>query len=47
VVQPLEELGRYGARSIVNALANPAQPPELTVLPTELVVRASSTGPKP
>ncbi|MGO4602514.1 LacI family DNA-binding transcriptional regulator [Terrabacter sp. 2YAF2] len=44
VVQPLEDLGAHAARRFVEALARPGRPPIHSVLPTELVVRHSSTG---
>lgn len=42
VSQPLERLGSEGARNLVADLATPARPREVTVLPTELIVRRSS-----
>ncbi len=47
IAQPTEEKGRLAARALLAALeAMPAPEPERTVLPAELVVRAS-TGPGP
>ncbi|HET7398730.1 MAG TPA: LacI family DNA-binding transcriptional regulator [Intrasporangium sp.] len=45
VSQPLESLGSQGARNLVAELAQPGRPREVTVLPTELIVRSSSVGP--
>ncbi|MBI5667560.1 MAG: LacI family DNA-binding transcriptional regulator [Chloroflexi bacterium] len=45
VRQPLIEMGRTAARLLLQAIENPAQPADMVVLPTELVIRDSCQPP--
>jgi len=46
VAQPKQAIGMQAAELLLSRLANPALPPREIVLPTELVVRASSGAPR-
>jgi len=42
VSQPIQRLGAVAVETLVDLIANPNSPPRRTILPTELVLRASS-----
>ena len=45
VRQPLREMGRLAVQRLMSLLADPSQPPERSVMPTELVVRQTTAPP--
>lgn len=47
VAQPVQELGQCAARLLVEALDRPGKAPRSVVLPTRLVVRATTGPPRP
>lgn len=42
VRQPLEDIGRIAAEILLRAINNPEQPPEVVVVPTELIIRGTT-----
>jgi DNA-binding LacI/PurR family transcriptional regulator len=45
VRQPLRDMGRVAVQRLMSLLADPSQPPERSVMPTELVVRQTTAPP--
>lgn len=42
VRQPLEDIGRLATKILLRAIKNPEDPPEVVVLPTELIIRGTT-----